>query len=189
MNVYAHADWTYNNILKLGVTASYDGASSIGKDATRMSFYPAADAVLMMKNIPVFNRLQWLEKLNVYANYALTGNSRFSSKYGKYYYSSLPFQTVSGLVRTNVPSTNLQAERDQTINLGFETSLLRGRMQIGFGYYDTRATNVIIVSNRSSVFGSSTSYSNDAELQSSGIELSLALMPVSIKDFRWTKSL
>lgn len=41
MNVFAHVDYNYANLLKLGFTGSWDGASSIGKDATRMSFYPA----------------------------------------------------------------------------------------------------------------------------------------------------
>lgn len=186
MNVYAHADWTYNNMLKLGFTGSYDGASSIGKDATRMTFYPAVDAIFMVKNMPFFNSLQWLEKLNLYANYTLTGNSRFSSKYGKYYYTSAPYQTVAGLVLASVPNTKLEAERDRTMNIGFESSLLRGRLQVGVGYYDMRATNVLISGNRSAVMGTSPYYSNDAELQSSGIELTLAVMPISTKDFRWT---
>lgn len=186
MNAYAHADWTYNNMVKIGFTASYDGASSIGKDATRMTFYPAVDAVFMMKNTPFFNRMQWLEKLNIYANYTMTGNSRFSSKFSKYYYTSSPFQGIAGLTRANMPNTKLEAECDRTMNIGFESSLLRGRVQLGLGYYDMRATNVLIASNRTSFLGNSPYYSNDAELQSSGLELSVAVMPVSTKDFRWT---
>ena len=185
MNAYAHADWTYNNMLKLGLTVSYDGASSIGKDATRMSFYPAADVVFMAKNLPFFNRMKWLEKLNIYANYTMAGNSRFSSKYSRYYYTSMPYQTIAGLVRANTPNTKLQAERDHTMNIGFESSLLRGRLSLGLSYYNMDATNVLISGNRSSVFGSSPSYSNDGGLQSTGMELTLSVMPVITKDFRW----
>ena len=182
MNVYAHADWTFCNLVIVGLTGSFDGASSVGKDATRMSFYPAADVVLMAKNLPTLSHVSWIDKLNVYGNLTFTGNSRYSSKYGKYYYTSNPYQTISGIVRGNVPSTYLKPERDRTLNAGIEASLLRHRIQLGVGYYNTSATDVVISGNRSPILGSSAYYSNEAELQSSGIELSLAFSPIYTKD-------
>jgi len=185
-NVYAHADWTFNNLVKVGLTAAYDGASSVGKDATRMTFYPAADVVLMAKELPQLNAVDWLDRLNVFANYTVTGNSRFSSKYGKYYYTSNPYQTIAGLVRANVPSTDLTAEKDHTLNVGLETALLRNRIQLGISYYTMNASDVLISGNRSSVLGSSAYYSNEAEIGANGIELSVAFSPIYTKDVRWT---
>lgn len=186
MNVYAHADYTFQNLVKVGLTASFDGASSVGKDATRMTLYPAADVVFMAHHLPALGNISWIDKLNLYANFSITGNSRYSSKYGKYYYTSNPYQTISGIVRANVPSTNLKAERDRTLNFGIETALLHHRAVVGIGYYNTKATDVLISGNRSPVIGSSAYYSNEAELESKGIELSLMLTPVAIKDFTWT---
>lgn len=186
MDFYVHADWTYDNTLKIGFTASLDGASSVGKDATRMTFYPAVDAVFMAKQVPLFNHLTWLDKLDVYANYSVMGNSRFSSKFGKYYYTSNPYQTIAGIVRANVPNTNLKAERDHTVNIGIQTSLFHNLIQFGVGYYNMRATDVLISGERSATLGSSTYYNNEAELVSKGMELTLALSPVYTKDFRWT---
>ncbi len=185
-NAYLHADWTYDNLVKVGLTASFDGASSVGKDATRLSFYPAADMVLMAKELPVLNRQEWLDKLNVYANWSVTGNSRFSSKYGKYYYTSNPYQTIAGIVRANVPNTSLKAESDRTLNVGLETSLLRHRLQLGIGYYSMKAKDVLISGERSAILGSSAYYNNDAELEAKGFELSLAFSPIYNKDVRWT---
>ena len=186
MNVYAHADWTFNNLVKVGVTGAFDGASSIGKDATRMTFYPAADVVFMAKNLPALSTSEWVDKLNLYANYTITGNSRFSSKFGKYYYTSNPYQTISGIVRANVPNTAIKAEKDQTMNVGLEAALWHNRVQLGIGYYNTKATDVLISGDRSPLLGSSLYYNNEAELTSKGLELSLAVSPVYTKDFRWT---
>ena len=186
MNAYLHADWTYNNLVKFGFTGSFDGASSVGKDATRMTFYPAVDGVFMVKNLPQLYDVTWLDKLNVYANWTMTGNSRFSSKYGKYYYTSNPYQTIAGIVRANVPNTALKAERDRTVNIGLETALLRNRIQLGIGYYNMRATDVLISGERSAVLGSSTYFNNEAELKATGLELSLAVSPVYTKNVCWT---
>ncbi|MBO4851802.1 MAG: SusC/RagA family TonB-linked outer membrane protein [Prevotella sp.] len=186
MNIYAHADWTFQNLVKVGLTASFDGASSVGKDATRMTLYPAADVVLMAKNLAALSTVEWLDKLNLHANITMTGNSRFSSKFGKYYYTSNPYQTISGIVRANVPSTAIKAEKDQTLNFGLEAALLHHRIILGAGYYTTKATDVLISGNRSPILGSSLYYNNEAELQSKGLEFTLAVSPIYTKDFRWT---
>ena len=170
----------------MGLTASLDGASSIGTDATRLSFYPAAEAVFMAKGLSFFDKMQWIEKLNVYADYTLSGNSRFSSKLGKYYYTSYPFQNISGLVRGNVPNTALEAEKDRTVNVGLETSLLRNRVSIGIGYYNILSSNVLVAGERSVLMGSNTYYTNEGKFESQGLELTAAFLPVCLKDFRWT---
>ncbi len=186
MNFYAHADYTFDNLVKVGLSASLDGASSIGKDATRMSFYPAGEIVLMAKQLPGIKTADFINKLNLYANYGLTGNSRYSSKFGKYYYTSQPYQTIAGIVRANVPNTKLEAETDYTLNLGLETSLWNNRVNLAVGYYNIDAKNVLMAGQRSSVLGTSTYYNNDAEIESSGLELSFAVAPVYTKDIKWT---
>ncbi|MBP3511410.1 MAG: SusC/RagA family TonB-linked outer membrane protein [Prevotella sp.] len=186
MNFYAHADYTFDNLVKVGVSASLDGASSIGKDATRMSFYPAGEIVLMAKQLPGIKTADFINKLNLYANYGLTGNSRYSSKFGKYYYTSQPYQTIAGIVRANVPNTKLKAETDYTLNLGLETSLWNNRVNLAVGYYNIDAKNVLMAGQRSAVLGTSTYYNNDAEIESSGLELSFAVAPVYTKDIKWT---
>ncbi len=186
MNVYAHADWTFKNLVKVGLTAAFDGASSVGKDATRMTLYPAADVTFMAKNLPMLATATWIDKLNVFANYSITGNSRFSSKYGKYYYTSKPYQTISGIIRANVPSTAIKPEKDNTLNVGIDAALMQHRIMLGVAYYNTKAKDVLISGNRSPMLGSSSYYNNEAELESKGIELSLAVSPVYTRNFKWT---
>lgn len=186
MNFFAHADYTLADLLKLGATVSLDGASSIGKDATRMAFYPAGEVVLMAKRISGIRSANFINKLNLYANYGVTGNSRYSSKLGKYYYTSQPYQTIAGIVRANVPNTSLKAERDYTLNAGVETSLWNNRISLSAGYYDISAKDVLMTGVQSPVLGTSTYYNNDAEISSSGVEISLAVAPVYTKNFKWT---
>lgn len=186
MNVYAHVDYTFNNLVRLGATASYDGASSIGEDATRMSVYPAVEAVFMAKELDALKGVDFLNKLNVYANYSITGNSRFANKIGKYYYTSQPYQTIAGIVRANLPNTELKAERDNTLNVGVETAMWNNRLMLNLGYYNIQANDVLMVGNTTPVLGTSNYYCNDAKLSSSGLEASVAVMPVMTRDFKWT---
>lgn len=185
LNVFAHVDYNYANLLKLGFTGSWDGASSIGKDADRMSFYPAGEATLMLKQFGPIQMVDFINKLNVYANYGATGNSRYSGKLGKYYYTSTPYQTIAGIIRANVPNTALKAETDYTLNAGFETSLFNNRVTLGAGYYNIDAKNVLMTGVRSSVLGTSAYYNNDARIESKGFEASVTLTPIHTRDFSW----
>ena len=96
MDFYAHADYTLAHALMVGMTASADGASSIGDDASRFSLYPAGEVVLMAKELSFLKHADFVNKLNVFAKYGATGNSRFSSKFGKYYYTSFCVLSLRG---------------------------------------------------------------------------------------------
>ncbi len=184
MAFYGHADYTFMDMLKLGASVSYDGASSVGEDATRFSLYPSVEAVFMAKEL--LPNADWINKLNVYANYSSTGNSRFSSKFGRHYYTSQPYQTIAGIIRATVPNTNLKAERDNTLNVGVETSLLNNRLQLSAAYYNIKAKDVLINGVHSVILGTSPYYNNDGEISSKGFELSLNASPIYTKDFKWT---
>lgn len=185
MSVYAHADYRFADLLKAGVTASWDGASSIGKDTPRMSFYPSGEVTLMAKQLSFLRSSDFVNRLDIYASYGLTGNSRFASKLGKYYYTSTPFQDIAGIIRANVPNTKLKAETDRTLNVGFETMLWNNLVQLGAAYYNVDARNVLMTGVRSSVLGNSVYYNNDARIQARGLEASIQVMPVNTRDFRW----
>ena len=185
LNLFAHADYTFDDLLKAGVTVSYDGSSSTANGLGDFAVYPAGELVLMAKNLKALNDIDFINKLNVYVNLSLTGNSRFSSKLGTYYYTSTPYQTIAGVVRANLPS-KLKAERDRTINAGIETALWNNRVQLGIGYYDVLAKDVIMYGQNTAVLGTSPYYTNNAKLTSHGLELSLTVAPVYTHDFRWT---
>jgi len=185
MNAYAHADYTYNNLLKASLNVAVDGASSTGPDAPRYGIFPSGGLTFMAKNTSLLSTSSMVSKLNLRAEYGLSGNSRFSSNYGKYYYTSKPYQGISGIIRANVPNTNLKWEEDLNLNLGLDASLFHNLMDISAGYYNTQASDVVMISPTSSVYGTGVYYSNDAAISSDGYELSVQIAPIRISGFSW----
>ncbi|KAB5179772.1 SusC/RagA family TonB-linked outer membrane protein, partial [Bacteroides thetaiotaomicron] len=88
-NFYGHADYTYNNMVQASVNIAVDAASSTGTDVARFYTYPSVGVTLLGKGWKPLLDATWLNKLNVRAEYGLTGNSRFSSQMGGYYYSTV----------------------------------------------------------------------------------------------------
>lgn len=76
-NFYGHADYTYNNMVQASVNIAVDAASSTGTDVARFYTYPSVGVTLLGKGWKPLLDATWLNKLNVRAEYGLTGNSRF----------------------------------------------------------------------------------------------------------------
>eukprot|EP00975_Prorocentrum_lima_P030995 6506970-Prorocentrum_lima.AAC.1 len=74
---------------------SIDGSSANGRYTNHFRVYPSGGITWMAKNMSFLIDKDWITRLDLRAEYSLTGNSRFSSNYGKSYYSSLPYMAVS----------------------------------------------------------------------------------------------
>ncbi len=185
LNFYAHGDYTWNSLLRASANVALDGSSSIGKETNRLSFYPSTAVTLLAKNFDAFKASSFINRLDVNVEYGLTGNSRFSPDYGKDYYASVQFLTLSAISRSSIPNTGVNAEMVNNFSLGFETSLLYNRVNIGVNYYDEVAHNVLIAESNQSVFGTSKYYNNSGKIKNSGIEASLAVALVSNKEMEW----
>ena len=186
VNAYVNASYTYNDWLNAAVTVSTDGASSTGVNTPRMGVFPAGSLTFMLRNLAALDGAQWLNRLNVHADYGKTGNSRFSSSYGQYYYTSQLYQGIAGIIRANVPNTEIKWEENLRANLSVDASMFSNRLQVKAGYFNDQASDVLMASDISSLYGTGIHYSNDAALSSYGYDVSLTASPVYGRDFKWT---
>lgn len=185
MNYYAHADYTYNKMWKLLANMSVDGSSASGKNAPRFYVYPSVGLTWMGKSLKPFVNALWLNKLNIHAEYSMTGNSLFSPKYGRYYYTSSPYQMVSGITRANIPNTELRPEKNAQINFGLDLAVLNDLLDLSFNIYKNKTSNGLMVTTLSPIYGTSPYYTNVAEITNKGIELSMATSLIRTRNFEW----
>ena len=163
-NFYGHADYTYNNMVQASVNIAVDAASSTGTDVARFYTYPSVGVTLLGKGWKPLLDATWLNKLNVRAEYGLTGNSRFSSQMGGYYYSTVPYMQLSTIVRSNIPNVSLKPEKNASLNLGLDLSVLNNRLNVSFDYYNNQISDMISAMPLSSVYGSVPYYANVGKL-------------------------
>lgn len=185
MNFHAAANYNYNHLLGAGLTLSYDGASSVGEDAARFRLYPAVNGVAYLKNLPGLNNMDWLNALNVRAEYSITGNSRYSSTLSKYSYVNKIFRSVSGVVRAGIPNTGLKPELNKTLNIGLDFSAWNHRFDLNLDIYHTINSDLILPKSSSSAYGTNYIYDNAAKAKNDGIELSAQIALIQTKNWRW----
>lgn len=185
MNYGLHADYTFNKMLRAEVNIAADAASSTGIDATRFGWFPSVGLSFMAKNTSWLINSQFINRLNLRAEYGLTGNSRFSSNYGKNYYESSMFQELSGIRRVSLPNTKLKWENNEQLNLGIDFSLWNNRIDLSADYYLVNSRDVLFKHPVSSVFGTDSYYDNVGKIRNEGVELALQASLVRTRDFEW----
>ena len=85
MNYNASVKYNYNNQFFAGANLAADGSSAVGADAARIYLYPAVNAAWNIRNT-LFKNVTFLNDVNLRTEYVMTGNSRFASSIGEYYY-------------------------------------------------------------------------------------------------------
>ena len=185
MNIYANAEYTYKDLVQAGLNLSFDGASSIGTQANRFSAYPSFSLAFLGKGWEPLQDVDFIDKLNVRASYGLTGNSRFASTLGKYYYRSVPYDNLSTLVRANVPNEKLAAEKNNSLNLGVDLALFRNRLGLSVDFYNNQIKDMIGARPISAVYGSSAYYDNIGSMANKGVELDVYGSLVRTANFEW----
>lgn len=173
--------YTYNRIIRGNGGLTVDGTSASGVDASRWAFFPYAGVTFMLANTGVLPA--WVNLLNLTVEGSLSGNSRFSSNYGKNYYTGQNFFTIGSINRSNVPNTKLQWEKKSQLDLGLDLSMLNNRVDVGVNFFTSHAYDLLLNSNVSAVYGSYNYYENCGTINTTGIEASVRLNPLHNKDW------
>lgn len=159
MNYNASVKYNYNNQFFAGANLAADGSSAVGADAARIYLYPAVNAAWNIRNT-LFKNVTFLNDVNLRTEYVMTGNSRFASSIGEYYYLNRVFKGLSGLVRAGIPSVKITPERTNTWNLGLDVAMFNNRLTFSLDYFDSRSKDLIMPVTISSVYGTDCMYRN-----------------------------
>jgi TonB-linked SusC/RagA family outer membrane protein len=176
-----HGDYTYNRILRASANVAADATSASGTDASRLAIFPSGGITFLAANTGVLPT--WIDKLNVSLDASLSGNSRFSSNYGKNYYTTSNFFSIGAIKRSNVPNTKLTWEKNRQLDLALDFGMLGNRINLGVNLFSNYAYDLLLNSNISKVYGSTYYYENSGEISGKGVEVSLRVNPVHTHDF------
>lgn len=176
-----NADYTYNKLLRAQAGLTVDGTSASGADASRLGFFPFAKVTFMTVNTGILP--SWFNKLNISLGASLSGNSRFSSNYGKNYYESNNVFELGSITRSNVPNTKLTWEKKRQFDLGIDIAMIQNKIQLGVDLFTATSYDLLLNRDISEVYGSKLYYDNTGEISGKGVEISLRVNPIHTKDF------
>lgn len=196
----ARINYSFNDRYLLTVSGRYDG-SSVLAEGNKWDFFPSAalgwriDQEEFMKDIP------WISQLKLRVGMGTTGNAAVEpygtlGGIGAYW---MPFSTGNSMIFvTNEPyyvdlakngnllsNKDLAWEKTTQYNYGVDFSFLNGRIGGTIDLYHSRTKDLLMKMSIPSLSGYPAIMTNVGETKNFGVDLTLNLVPVRVKDFEW----
>ena len=179
---FARINYDYQGRYLLELNGRYDGSSKF-KKGYRYQFFPSVSLAWRVSEEKFFEGMKtWWDNLKLRGSYGSLGNQVVSgnfpylatyginSKYGALLGGKLPVAiTAPGLV-----SASFTWETVNQIDLGFDASFLRNRLNVSFDWYRRNTKDMLVAGEAlPAVLGADVPRMNAADLKTLGWELSL----------------
>lgn len=185
MNIRLNGDYRFAREFYVGAGVSIDASSSYGQNSGRWFVFPYIKGAWKLKENVMFNDVQWLSDLRLRGEFGINGNSRFSSKFGKYYYEGINYRSTSGITRNGLPNTLLKPERVINSALGMDFALLGNRLKFSIDVFNERTKDMIVTNIQPALYGFDYRYENVGEINTKGLEANIQMNIINHKDYNW----
>ena len=182
---FASTNLNYKNRFVLSGSFRRDGSSRFSAKNRYGNFWALGatwniDREEFMANNTLFDQLKLRASYGVNGNAGI-GNYDAPALYGfGFNYNQLP-----GSGPTNVGDENLTWELNKPMNIGLDFSVLKNRVNVTIDYYIRKSENLLLSVPLSNTSGFGSATRNIGSMENKGVELSLNIIPVQTKDFRW----
>jgi len=186
-------NYMYDNRYVITINLRQDGSSKLGANY-KWGFFPSASAAWLVSNEEFMKGQSLISNLKLRAGFGVTGNQSGISALrsqnlmqpsGVSQYNGMNVVTYSTVANSN---PDLRWETKETLDLGVDFGLWRGRLRGTLDYYRSTTKDMLYTYSVSvPPFEYSSLLANLGEMRNDGIELSLSGDVVNTKD--WTFSL
>ena len=182
---FASTNLNYKNRFVVSGSFRRDGSSRFSAKNRYGNFWALGatwniDREDFMANNRIFDQLKLRGSYGVNGNAGI-GNYDAPALYGfGFNYNQLP-----GSAPTNVGDENLTWELNKPMNIGLDFSVLKNRVNVTIDYYIRKSENLLLSVPLSNTSGFGSATRNIGSMENKGLELSLNIVPVQTKDFRW----
>lgn len=186
---FANAAYTYDDKYTVSASARFDDFNLLGVDRRKRAIpLWSAGAKWNLKKERFLENVSWIDQLGARMTYGISGNA--PQGYAPVtvvflasadFYTGYPYAIV-----TNPAVDNLAWEKTRMVNYGIDYSFFGNRVSGSVEFYRKKTTDIIWQLPINSTYGFSTTLFNTANLTGKGVDISLNVVPVSRKNFRWT---
>lgn len=191
LNYFGRMTYDYKSKYLAQLILRYDGSPNF-PETKRWGAFPGISVGWRISEEPFLNDLYFLDNLKLRASYGKMGNDNVAAfqylmtySYGNNYV--LDNKDVTGLIQSGTPNPNITWEVAETSNIGFESLMWQGLLNIELDLFKTKRSNIL--TKRSAIVPSYTGLvlpdENIGIVENKGIELQLSHMN-SINEFKYS---
>lgn len=196
----ARVNYSYKDRYLLTVSGRYDGSSVLAA-GNKWDFFPSAALGWRIDQEDFIKDIPWISQLKLRVGMGTTGNAAVDpygtlGAIGAYW---MPFSTGNTMIfATNEPyyvdlskkgnllsNKDLSWEKTTQFNYGVDFSFLNGRIGGTVDIYHSRTKDLLMKMSIPSLSGYPAIMTNIGETKNFGVDMTLNLVPIRIKDFEW----
>lgn len=196
----ARINYSFNDRYLLTVSGRYDGSSVLAA-GNKWDFFPSAALGWRLDQEDFIKDIPWISQLKLRVGMGTTGNAAVDpygtlGAIGAYW---MPFSSGNTMIfATNEPyyvdlakkgnllsNKDLSWEKTTQFNYGVDFSFLNGRVGGTIDLYHSRTKDLLMKMSIPSLSGYPAIMTNVGETKNFGVDMTLNLVPVRVKDFEW----
>jgi TonB-linked SusC/RagA family outer membrane protein len=191
--------YNYNQRYFLTATIRRDGYSAFGQQNPRANFPSLGFAWALSEERFMKNTNKWLDYLKLRASYGENGNrsiGRYAalSNLGSSTYVFIPSgggtpYNVAQVYSNNLSNPELKWERNKSIDIGLDYSILRGVVTGAIEYYTRNTKDLLVNRALPSITGFGSILANLGEVQNKGFEISVNTQNMKHANFEWRSTI
>jgi len=184
---FAKADYNFNGKYLLDFSLRADASSAFGKDK-QWGYFPGVGAAWQVKEEDFLKNVEFITDLKIRSSYGLTGSQNGAGDFASLglWSGGSPYLGLPGTAPQQIANKDLGWEETTQFNVGFDLSVLKGRLSVAFDYYRKYTSDGIISSPLAATTGFSSYTKNEIEISNRGYDLNINSTNIKGKDFSWT---
>lgn len=193
MNSYfLRGSYSYKNRYLLTVTGRIDGSSRFGEN-NKYGVFPSAGLGWVLSEESFLSDVQGLDEFKIRSSYGVTGNTEIPT-----YQSLGTISTGTTLLNggrvsqsfvNRLPNPNLEWEKTNQFDVGFDLALFNRRLTVAFDYYYKLTTDLLLDKPVPTSTGFTGVRDNIGSVSNRGIEVLVSGAPVANEVFNWQSTL
>jgi len=201
----ARLNYSLKQRYNLTLSVRRDGYSVFGINAKRATF-PSAAFAWSFTEESFMKSVSWLNYGKLRVSYGINGNRDLRNPDNNTIdpYAALnqlvvdKYQTVNGsgaasdvntvVIGNRLPNPNLKWEQTASLNVGLDFSVLKERISGSLDVYNKKTTDLLVRPTVTSVTGYQNVYSNLAEVNNKGLEITLNSQNITDGKIKWNSS-
>ena len=190
VSFFGRANYSFRDRYLVSASVRADGSSRFGEN-NRYGFFPSASIGWVASDEAFLAGLKRFADLKLRASFGMTGNQDIGNNNNFAYlgfYRRANYAGDPGIAPSNFRNPDLRWESTQERDIGFDLSLLGGRLALIGDYYRKETSDLLVERPISATSGYTTWWSNVGNIENTGVELQLSAVPfqaASRGDFDW----
>jgi len=153
-SMFGQLDYSYNDKYYLTGVIRRDGSSRFGINS-RYGVFPAFSGAWRLSKEDFMKDLPWINDLKIKGGWGQMGNSNpvdpnnqyslYAANVGNSYYDITGSNTsaAAGFYRSRIGNPNAKWETNTTVNIGIESSLFKGKWDVGIDLWSRKTTDAL----------------------------------------------